>query len=317
MSSSDLTPILIIGFNRPKTMGRLLTQVNNLSSRNIVISIDGPRNNDDFIQVASTRASVLDWIENTHHIARVIENINNLGIYDHCVTALRQFFSEFDTGIILEDDIEFKTEFISFVDSNNSILSSGEFWSICGHNPISDLANFNDQGSISLRKTYVHTNWGWAVGKKSVDTFLRVIHVKNLREFDSIIQKTANKLTRDPFVRLGVRNVWGRKIRRAISGDKAAGWDNLWLLAGWVSGLPSLSFSHSLSRENPNQDEGQTHPHASLPSTWPVYERAIRVDNCIQDYSVGSDVPLLRVWGITRPYCWIFFIRLLRRMPRA
>jgi hypothetical protein len=317
MSSIHLTPILIVGFNRPKTMGRLLAQVETLSSRNIVISIDGPRNNDDLIQVQNTRAAVQNWLDNTHHSARTIENDNNLGIYNHCVTALAQFFSEFNTGIILEDDIEFKSEFIYFVDNHNLILNSGEFWSICGHNPISDLANFNDQSSILLRKTYVHTNWGWAVGKKSVETFFKVIEEKNLTEFDSIIQLTAKKITRDPFVRLGVRNVWGRKIRRAISGDKASGWDNLWLLAGWISGLPSLSFSHSLSRENPNQDEGQTHPHASSPSTWPVFGRTIDINNSFQDYSLGSDVQFLRVWGISRAYCWIYFIRLLRGIPRA
>ena len=312
MNSQRSTPILIIGFNRPKTLESLVLEVEKLPEREIWISIDGPRDELDKKQIQETITCVASWSRNSKHSIRIFEQVLNLGIYKHCVHALSLFFTEFSVGIILEDDIQFRPEFISYVDQNRHELESGKYWSFCGHNPVKDLSKIAESHSIKFSRTYVHTIWGWASNRESVSQFLQLVNHGNSNEMNDSIAAGARMVTRDPFVRIGVRKVWQSKLQRALRAESGGGWDNFWIIAGWRSGLPSLMPSYSLARENPLQLEGQSHAHEIAKEIWPSSSIRFGVEPLVVGSQNISDAVLLKVWGITRLYCWFYSIRIFR-----
>lgn len=317
MVAHQLAPILITGFNRPKTLASLLVEVEKLPNREVWISIDGPRDDSDKVKVLQVLDVVSSWKENSIHSVRVLAHRENLGLYDHCVRALTDFFQEFEVGIVLEDDMQFSFEFIKFVDDHYSDLNSGKYWSICGHNPVSDLSDISSDFLITFRNSHLHTIWGWATNRSSVGQFLKLANEKSLESINRGIEAGARQISRDPFVEFGIRKVWQFKMQRALISSGGGGWDNFWVIAGWLSGLTSLMPDYSLTRENPNQPEGQSHRHENFGKTWPSSDQELRVQVTKDDYRLGSEVPLLKVWGITRIYCWVFFYRIYKWKPNA
>ena len=315
VQSEDLTPILIIGFNRPRTLSTLLGEIEKLESRNVWISIDGPKTASDVLAVKSTLDMVQIWTKNSKHVIRIIERKINLGIYSHCLFALNEFFGAYEVGLILEDDIQFDPVFVNFIDEHHLYLKSGKYWSICGHNPVSDLTDTTINEDIQFSLTNIHTIWGWAAGRKAINDFLYFKKMATSEQLDLAVTEFARSMTRDPFLRLGVRKVWKRKSMRALDSDSGGGWDNYWVLAGWNSGLPSLMPNFSLTRERPKQLEGQSHKHASTGKSWDSLIGIHSVHEEINEEEKFSDVPKLRVWGITRIYCWLYFVRLARWSP--
>lgn len=312
MDSDRLTPVLIIAFNRPKTLESLLLDVEKLPEREIWISIDGPRDKLDEEKVRATIDLAQSWLKKSKHSVRIFEQTINQGIYKHCMRALSQFFKEFNVGIILEDDIQFRPEFIGFVDQNQIELVSGKFWSICGHNPGSDLSDLAEGCQVEFLPSHVHTIWGWASSRHSVLQFLEVAEERDSDTVNDSINAGAQLITKDPFVKLGIRRVWQSKMQRALNTQSGGGWDNFWVIAGWRSGLPSLMSTYSLSRENPLQNEGQSHPHKSVKKNWPLNRFQLEIGPTSVTHRKLSDVALLDVWGITRIYCWLYFLRIYR-----
>lgn len=310
MHQIQLTPILIIGFNRPRTLAHLLAQVENLEPREVWISIDGPKSSEDFTKVSETLQVVHSWSFQSKHSIQIFTQDINLGIYSHALEALQKFYKTHEVGLILEDDIEFHPDFIEFVDQNHLLLTSGKYWSICGHNPISDLASLSQGERIEFYPTQIHTIWGWAAPKTSILQFIHLAENSPSIHFDSIVSKAAKRISRDPFLRFGIRRVWERKMERALKSDSGGGWDNFWLMSAWVSGLSSLMPNYSLSRENPLQNEGQSHYHQSIGESWESTFELVNVVPKIASKIGNKDVKKLRVWGITRMYCWFFFPRL-------
>lgn len=317
MHSGRFTPILIIGFNRPQTIAILLAEVEKLDPREIWISIDGPRLQIDVTNVQETLTIVQGWALQSKHTITIIEQETNLGIYLHCMKALVDFYKIYDVGIVLEDDIEFHPQLIRFVDENQAELRSGRIWSICGHNPASDLIDSPTGLDVKLNPTHVHTIWGWAAHRNAILQFVELTRELTLSEANVIINQAAKRITSDPFVRLGLRKVWEHKIARALDSNSGGGWDNYWLLAGWNSGLPSLMPSYSLSRENPLQNEGQTHAHISTGKPWGMPSLQTEVDLEIRLDTRIMDIPKLKVWGITRRYCWLYLPRILCWKPNV
>lgn len=309
------TPILIIGFNRPKTLQALLVEVEKLQTRDVWITVDAPRSETDIPSVNSTIAIAKTWAAMTKHSAKVINRSQNLGIYLHCIYALQEFYSVFEIGIILEDDIQFSQSFISFVDRHHFELHSGNYWSICGHNPSKDLSELPKKKEVFFYPTHVHTIWGWAAHRKSINYFLDFRASASLLKMTQTINLAAKGITVDPFMRIGIRKVWERKIIRANESDSGGGWDNYWLLAGWNSTLPSLIPTYSLSRENPIQLEGQSHQHNSNGKSWESITHSGEVLPRIKVSMRNRDIPKLKVWGISRKYCWFFALRLVKWKP--
>jgi len=303
-------PILIIGYCRPIEFKRIAEQIEELPSRKISISLDGPKLGqqlltDEVLLIAN------HWREVSKHKISISRSEMNLGLLTHFTSALKTFFSEHEFGLILEDDMEFRPEFIEYLDTDLARKALLKYWSICGHNPLQkyDLSCKEQSEQIEFFETSVHTIWGWAASRSSIDHFLDISYIKSKDStylFDTV-EKFSKSLTIDSIFRHSINKNWSRKIRRAVNSEKP-NWDNFWEIAGWSSGKFSIMPRYSLSRENPQFFGVQTHRHSTNVTSWNSISK-FSISNLISQRSRRVDQSLVAVWGNSRFRAYKDFIR--------
>lgn len=301
-------PILLIAFNRPKTLSRQLQRIEALKSRRIQISIDGPRGIKDQKVIQEVRLIAEKWAEGSKHEVDILASDSNLGLHGHFQVAFAKFFGNHSYGLVLEDDIDFNPEFVNFLDLNfsgNQYLRDA--WSTMGHNPFHSV-NVSHQHRVQFFESKVHTIWGWASSDVNVEKFL-TIYNNDQREQIAVkaIDEVSVHFTKDIFLRNAISATWRRKISRATQGG--GGWDNWWVVAGWESGLNSLMPDHSLSREELGQTEGQSHEHLTVDLNWNPNLKA-DISSDFQKCDMRYDRNALKLWGIGRRYSWAYAHRI-------
>ena len=305
------TPILVMAYNRPSTTKRLIDTIEGLPRRNILVSVDGAK-----LEHAVARQQTMDifakWSNESVHEISIIDRPSNLGLYDHFMLALENFFTLYPVGIVLEDDIEFSPTFVEFVDNQTKILED-EVWSICGNNPLPNHDLMDARHSkVSFHKTNIHTISGWAASRNSYETFKEFASgSKNSINAIEAIRNFVGKVSNDPLLKLGLFTVWQRKLERALRKDSLGSWDNWWEIAAWSSGRPSLIPEFSLSRESLDQSEGQAHHHVFSGVNW-SHDRvkSVTILDQISPVHRQFDISLLEIWGVRRKYCWIYSKRI-------
>lgn len=175
MSIRVSTPILIIGFNRPNKLMKVLDSALQHST-NVFVALDGPRrdNPQDLALVNECR----NIVKSRPYFSTVRVNLlsDNVGCKIRMQTALDWFFSIVDEGIILEDDIVLSREFIDFcTDKLNKYRFDNNVLSISGWNPIffDQTPGFlfhNNFFISSIPKTWGWATWGdrWLVSKRDI-----------------------------------------------------------------------------------------------------------------------------------------------------
>jgi len=294
-------PILLIGYCRPIEFERIINQIESLSVRNVHISLDGPKEGTHFL-TTGVLSIAQKWQRESKHKITVSQSETNLGLLSHFVIALKSFFARYNYGLILEDDMEFRAEFVEFLDSIEGKEALVNYWSVCGHNPRkeSDLFLYNHKKEIHFFETSVHTIWGWATSKNSVDFFLDFLNrsAQNSMILHEGIYSFAHSVTRDRVFGLAIIKNWSGKIERAISSQKP-NWDNYWVLAGWSAKKFSLMPNYSLSRENPQIFGAQTHQHVPKGKSWDNIPDLMILGKVFKRRS-RRDGKLVAVWGNTR-----------------
>lgn len=307
-------PILIIAYNRPRSLGRLLMELESLKTRRVFISIDGPSSeNQHSNQQVFEKAS--EWKSLSRHEVTIVRRNRNLGIYDHLPKALSDFFASNAYGIILEDDIEFVPNFIDFVDRHCGLLDTENLWSICGHNPAAQPNPPTDVDvQLTFRPSIFHSIWGWATSKKNAEIFLNDYHLNiDLNEAFVILERTSRGITRDPLLQRAFVLTWMRKLSGWNIRRKLSGWDTRWAYEGWKAGKLSLLPDISLSRECLDQSEGQTHQHKTVSAKdLFAYDTKAIFEKRFADRS--AEIRRMRTWGISRRYSWFYSKRIARQL---
>ena len=300
-----------MAYSRPKQIKRLLSEIELLEPRVVHISVDGCEDNSNQIQTNGlVKTLVREWSNTSKHQVTYFFNDSNLGLLKHFKLALKNFFTENRTGIVFEDDIEFDYEFVKYVDSIHNTFIMDHYWSICGHTPLAhhDKSNFKSQ-KINMVESNVHTVWGWATTRESIFSYLDFLNL-SMNEVLSSLETEVPRLSRDPLIRFQLEENWKRKVKRFFSSNKP-NWDNLWVLAGWSSGKKSLMPRISLSRENPDQTEGQTHKHESIFQPWeknlPGDFEVIGIE---ESFRRGFERNLFKVRGVSRKNAIYSILRL-------
>ena len=159
-------PVLLMGFNRPELMGRVLDRLREVRPHRLFVAVDGPRlgraGEADRVQACRDLVSVVDWPCEV----RSLFQDENLGCGRGVSTAISWFFSEVDRGIILEDDIVPDPSFFGFCaelldryqDDDRVFAVSG-----CNFVPPEGLTQPHDP----YRFSRVPHIWGWATWRRS------------------------------------------------------------------------------------------------------------------------------------------------------
>jgi len=164
----DQAPILVIAFNQPTRLARLLDSLKKNPPRSLRISIDGPRGPNDIQGVRECQriAESVDWVEDLD----VWPREKNVGIARGIPMALNKAFEEFNEVFVVEDDVTLGRQAHSFVsECLNTFRNSQRVFSISAYNnvPSSSLSNPQEPARLSR----VSSSYAWATWKDRWETF--------------------------------------------------------------------------------------------------------------------------------------------------
>jgi len=159
-------PVLLMGFNRPELMARVIDRLREVEPRQVYVAVDGARDSHpaDGERVQACRDLVLrlDWGCEVHTLFQDA----NLGCGRGVSTAVTWFFDHVDRGIVLEDDIvphptffDFCAELLDRYEADERVFAvSG-----CNVVPRTRLSRPQD----SYRFSQIPVVWGWATWRRS------------------------------------------------------------------------------------------------------------------------------------------------------
>lgn len=163
MSSQFDTPILIVAWNRPDHVRRLMESLRPFRPSKLWISIDGPRDSAEAIVVDETRMAILDSIDWPCE-TRTQFHDSNLGCREGVASAIDWFFSDVSEGIILEDDLQLGKESLFFLKAMlERYRSEPRILSISADNSLA--IKLRDNASYFFLG-FPHV-WGWATWRRA------------------------------------------------------------------------------------------------------------------------------------------------------
>jgi len=213
-----LPPCLIIGFARFEGVARTLEVLAKSKVKLIYLALDGPKTP----QQSLIQSKIVDHAEEICAANKIVLHVwrreNNLGVAASIMSAIDWFFGQVQSGIILEDDLIFDTNFLNFSSQAlDYFKDDSRVWLISGNNYFSDDI-VNSENSWS---TYPLI-WGWATWNT------RWHEIRNL--ILSGVEPHNSKL------KVSVRNYWKTGLRRSRIGK----------LDSWAA--PLAAIQHSMSR---------------------------------------------------------------------
>lgn len=215
------TPILLIIFNRPDKVERLIDSLRTIKPPKVYVSADGPRDGvlTDQVRCAGARAklSLIDWP------CEVFTNFHerNTGADFGPEKAINWFFENVEEGIILEDDCSAHRDFFRFAEELLArYRTNDKIMMISGNN----FQNGIQRGEGSYYYSKYPSTWGWASWKrawKHYDT--------KISDYESFMKK--NML--DTVCQSNLEKKYWQKFFGKIKSGKLEHWDIKWIFAIW------------------------------------------------------------------------------------
>jgi SAM-dependent methyltransferase len=156
------TPVLLLNFNRPHLTAGLIENLRLIRPKKIYFAIDGPRaGRDDDKENCSLVEKTMELIDWDCEV-KLSKNKENLGLRRNVKLNIDWLFSENETGIILEDDVRFGTDFFSYCNySLKYYVDDQRVGAISGNNLVSHLKDYPKNFDEPFLCSIFHC-WGWA-----------------------------------------------------------------------------------------------------------------------------------------------------------
>ena len=195
MNSEVLTPLLVIGFNRPDHLAVLLERLREVRPRTVYFAVDGPRvdrpREVERVQAVRSLVDDIDWIPNKH----TLFHERNLGCGLGVSTAITWFFEHEAEGIICEDDIIPDPSFFPYcTELLDRYRDDDRVFAISGCNFVPPEHMSSPQ--LPYRFSQVPHIWGWATWKRS--WALYSLDIENWRSrlpVGTLFQRTGRSLS--------------------------------------------------------------------------------------------------------------------------
>jgi hypothetical protein len=240
--SGAVTPVLVIGFNRPELTRELFILLRKVKPQRLYFACDGPRETaaEDYTRIALLHASIelVDW----ECEVKTLFQPTNLGCGKGVSTAISWFLGQESAGIILEDDIRPSLDFFPFASEMLSrYATDSRVWSISGLNV--DPPSVVSSQADSYRFSAFPLVWGWATWARAWEAFdLDITNWPTWLDLDDVCER--NRL---PYpAKLLLRS----RISQAASG-KVDTWDYQWMAKSL-----SANALHIVPRWNLSQNVG-------------------------------------------------------------
>jgi hypothetical protein len=231
-------PVLVIAFNRPDHLARILTLISEYGARNIFVFVDGPA-------AGMTEQSIRE-VESTQQIAQafktkfganLLASQFNLGCYSGVKSAVDWFFNFNEYGLILEDDLEIHPDTFAYMeDALNRYRNNSQVGSISGYR-----TQFERGINQELFSRYP-SSWGWATWKNRWDLFDPDAHREIQKKYPMLLGRGGIR---------GLRR-WIAVAKRLQNGELDS-WAYRWMftfwLRGWQTVVPPINLIKNLGFE--------------------------------------------------------------------
>lgn len=165
--NSFKTPVLLLIFNRPECTNKVFQILKIIKPVNLFIAADGPREHiitdSKLCKQSRSIVDLIDWDCEVNTLFRD----KNLGCKSAVSSAIKWFFNQVESGIVLEDDCIPDLSFFPYCEELLEKFREDErIGMICGRNDFSDFSmensyDFSTSGSI----------WGWASWKRVMNNY--------------------------------------------------------------------------------------------------------------------------------------------------
>lgn len=228
------TPLLILGFNRPDHVERLIESLRPARPSHVILSVDGPRagHPGDYPLVSRTRAAVdrIDW---NCHIETIFRN-ENLGLRTAVADAVTRTVENHGRVIVVEDDVIVGPNFLPYMNhALDKYESCAEVAHINGYNVVPPDVLRGQHGDRYTRyiESFAWATWdrAWNAYDPSLDWAMNV-------SLESLRKITGSH-------RAAMR--WRRTFKDA-HGELVNTWAYRWLATIWSRDWKIVSPSENL-----------------------------------------------------------------------
>lgn len=190
--------IIIVAYNRSKSLQRLLLSISNANFNtnnvNLIISIDKSEGNEGVIAVANN----FDWKNGKKQI---IEHRENLGLRKHIIKCMHHVF-EFENIIILEDDLFVSPSFYNYALQSLEFVKNKEF--------VAGISLYNHQFNVHTDTNFNaiidgYDNWYF----QFASSWGQIFNKTHIKEFLDWYENEPN-LSSNETIPMGVRS-WSEK----------------------------------------------------------------------------------------------------------
>lgn len=216
MHSADI-PVLLIIFNRPSKVKRLVDALASVRPNNIYILADGPRVDrpDEVNLCAEARriATEVPWPCTIHtHFKET-----NVGLSENIGEGITWFFTQVEHGIIFEDDCIPDSSFFPFcADLLLRYKDDERIMHISGNN----FQNGTPRGDGSYYFSHYSHSWGWATWRRAWQYYPEAVaNLKKMNDCEEIIGEL-------PFSK-AAKKFWIKNLRNNPI------WDSVWMYTTW------------------------------------------------------------------------------------
>lgn len=218
-------PVLLIGFNRPDRLERLIESIREQQPSSVRIAIDGPRPfvPEDEAAVAATAnvAALVDW---TSDVVVHRHDVNQ-GITAAIPWAVSWVLGEFPQAVIIEDDVTVGPHFLEFADlALERWAEDTSTFAVSGYNivPESHLS----RGHLPARYSRMVHSYAWATWRRAwehYDADMAWFGQQSLRELEQLLGSRW----------AGLR--W-RQYAAHVRSGRVTTWDYQWAMSIWSQG---------------------------------------------------------------------------------
>lgn len=216
MTSSALSPVLLIVWNRPEETRQVLAALQDARPERLYVSGDGPRDADEWPLIKEVRDMVVSMVNWPCQLTTQYSSVNS-GCRIGVTRALDWFFNHEEEGIILEDDCVPHADFFAFCDELLARYRHDDrIMHIAGDNTAS-VEIEQDWSYCFVRYPHV---WGWASWRRAWRHYDR--DLGEWKRFDE------SRQINDLFPDIDERETWVPIFNRLLTDGVPDTWDWQW-----------------------------------------------------------------------------------------
>lgn len=230
-------PVLVLAFNRPGLLEKLISRLLEVSPRHVFVAVDGPRRNhpsdEEKIEAVKKIVDQTPWPGQITTLYRP----ENRGCRRGVGEAITWFFESVSEGIILEDDclpdhsfFPYAAELLARYRSAEHIgmISGGTFFP----------SSSEEEGSYTFSH-YPHI-WGWATWARAWNRFDSELDGWNKSDANTVLKRVSGGSR-------SFERFWAKHLEHVLA-HKIDSWAYVWAFSMWQSQMVSIAPSRNLVR---------------------------------------------------------------------